>query len=409
MRPGAAVVLEGVSKSFRISRRRPGTGTLKSEIVDWLRGRRGAAWTNVAAIRAVSLAVGRGETLGLIGRNGSGKSTLLRLIAGIHRPDAGSVSVEGRVSTLIELGAGFHPEITGRENVVINGMILGLTRRQILDRYDAIVRFAELEPFMDAPVRTYSSGMYARLGFSVAVHVDPEILLVDEVLAVGDEAFLHKCKRKFDELRAAGKTIVLVTHDLTTVEQWCDRAAWLESGRLEAAGGSSKVVEAYRAFMSDREREGAREPGETPSGGGRRWGDRQIEITRVEILDREGKARLRFETGEAMRVVVSYRAPRRVEDIVFGVGLLRSDGLWCFGTNTAVEGFRLDPVSGEGSWEVSFPSLDLVEGRYTVDVAAHDRSGYAYDYHAGLHPFEVWSSKRWVGVFRPSADWKLPR
>src|ERR1700752_3976981 len=205
------------------------------------------------AVRDVSFTVAAGRTLGVIGRNGSGKSTMLKLVAGITKPTEGTVTVNGRVSALIELGAGFHPEISGRENVFINGIMLGLSTREISRRFDEIVEFAELQEFIDAPVKTYSSGMYMRLGFAVAIHVDPDILLVDEVLAVGDEGFTHKCLDKFSEFRRRGKTILLVTHSLGLVERFCDEAVWLDSGRVLAQGDPKRIVGAYLTDIEQRE------------------------------------------------------------------------------------------------------------------------------------------------------------
>jgi ABC-type polysaccharide/polyol phosphate transport system ATPase subunit len=205
------------------------------------------------ALSDVSFAVPSGSTFGVIGRNGSGKSTALKLVAGITKPTTGTVRVKGRISALIELGAGFHPEISGRENVFINGIMLGLSKREIEQRFDEIVDFAELRDFIDAPVKTYSSGMYMRLGFAVAIHVDPEVLLVDEVLAVGDEGFTHKCLDKFAEFRRRGRTILLVTHSLGLVERFCDEAVWLDSGRLCGEGDPRRVVDAYLAATEERE------------------------------------------------------------------------------------------------------------------------------------------------------------
>ncbi len=193
----------------------------------------------------MSFNVPAGRTYGIIGRNGSGKSTALKLVAGITKPTTGTVKVEGRISALIELGAGFHPEISGRENVFINGIMLGLTKREVARRFDEIVEFAELQEFIDAPVKTYSSGMYMRLGFAVAIHVDPDVLLVDEVLAVGDEGFTHKCLDKFGEFKRRGKTILLVTHSLNLVERFCDEALWLDSGKVRGSGDPKRVVGAY--------------------------------------------------------------------------------------------------------------------------------------------------------------------
>src|SRR6187200_3454427 len=205
------------------------------------------------AVRDVSFTVPAGRTLGVIGRNGSGKSTMLKLVAGITKPTTGSVTVNGRISALIELGAGFHPEISGRENVFINGIMLGLSKREVARRFDEIVEFAELEDFIDAPVKTYSSGMYMRLGFAVAIHVDPEVLLVDEVLAVGDEGFTHKCLDKFAEFKRRGKTILLVTHSLGMVERFCDEALWLDTGRIKGSGDPKRIVGAYVTYVEKRE------------------------------------------------------------------------------------------------------------------------------------------------------------
>jgi lipopolysaccharide transport system ATP-binding protein len=244
----AAILLERICKRFKKVVLRTGYTTMKTVLTHLCTGN-GAPVQYVEALRDVSLSVRRGATLGIIGRNGSGKSTLVRIIAGIYRPDAGRVITEGRVSALIELGAGFHPEFTGRENIYINGIILGLSKKEIRRRFDEIVHFAGLEEFIDSPVRTYSSGMYMRLGFSVAVHVDPDILLVDEVLAVGDEAFVRKCLEKMDEFKRQGKTIVVAGHDLLLVERWCDTAVLLEEGRVSAHGFPPEVVAAYRDSM----------------------------------------------------------------------------------------------------------------------------------------------------------------
>jgi ABC-type polysaccharide/polyol phosphate transport system ATPase subunit len=247
-----AVELEHVSKRFRKLVLRSGYTTLKSALTGFSR-RSAAPPEYVNAITDVSLSVPEGSTVGLVGPNGSGKSTLIRIIAGIYRADAGRVVTRGRVSALIELGAGFHPEFTGRENVYINGLILGLTVREVRQRFDEIVRFANLEEFIDTPLRTYSTGMYMRLGFSVAVHVDPDVLLVDEVLAVGDEAFVRKCLAKMDEFRRQGKTIVMATHDLAMVEHRCDAAFFLHHGQVAAHGDPQSVVAEYRRALAKNE------------------------------------------------------------------------------------------------------------------------------------------------------------
>src|SRR5687768_14946345 len=240
-----AIEVRGVRKTYpRYSRRRQ-FATLKSALLSGRVLHDLRPEETFDALKGVSFDVAAGKTFGIIGRNGSGKSTMLKLIAGIGRPSEGAVAVKGRVSALIELGAGFHPEISGRENVYINGMMLGLTKREIGARFDEIVSFAELQEFIDAPVKTYSSGMYMRLGFAVAIHVDPDVLLVDEVLAVGDEAFTHKCLDKFSEFRRRGRTVLLVTHSLDLVTRFCDDALWLDAGLAKMQGDPKRVVDAY--------------------------------------------------------------------------------------------------------------------------------------------------------------------
>ena len=241
----AVIQFEGVSKSFRrYSSRNP--TTLKSYLVRDFWQRRARSDEVTWAIRDVDFTVTQGSTVAIIGSNGSGKSTLLHLISGALQPTSGTVWVGGRLSALMELGAGFHPELTGRENVMVNGVILGLSKMEIRRRFEEIVKFAELEEFIDEPVRTYSTGMYMRLGFAIAVHVDPEILLIDEVLAVGDLQFVRKCHERMSQFKREGKTIVMVTHDLAMVESWCDQAIWLDEGRIRFCGEPKQTVELYR-------------------------------------------------------------------------------------------------------------------------------------------------------------------
>ena len=303
----------------------------------------------------MSFDVPAGKTFGIVGRNGSGKSTMLKLIAGIGRPTDGTVAVKGRVSALIELGAGFHPEISGRENVYINGMMLGLTKREVAARFEEIVAFAELEDFIDAPVKTYSSGMYMRLGFAVAIHVDPDVLLVDEVLAVGDEAFTHKCLDKFAEFRRRGRTVLLVTHSLDLVTRFCDEALWLDGGVARMQGDPKRVVDAYLLDVAgvenqtlDEERSGAihasRRP--APPGAARhdlpadiswavegRWGSREVEIRAVAFAASGHPAHV-FHSGDPIHIRLQVRARETVTDLVFGVAIFNADGVCCYGTNT---------------------------------------------------------------------------
>ena len=370
------------------------------------------------ALNDVSFTVPKGATFGVVGRNGSGKSTALKLVAGITKPTSGTVAVDGRVSALIELGAGFHPEISGRENVFINGIMLGLTKREIMARFDEIVDFAELTEFIDAPVKTYSSGMYMRLGFAVAIHVDPEVLLVDEVLAVGDEGFTHKCLDKFGEFKRRGKTILLVTHSLGLVERFCDEALWLDGGVKKAEGDPQRVVGSYvtdvarqeeRFLMAGDEKAlkavSASHVSDMNQASEGRWGSGGVEITSVAFQDASGMATQVFHTGESMRVVLVVKASVPVRDFVFGIGVYLPDGLLVYGTNTDIEEMESDRIEGEAQVTLQIDSLDLVEGTYKLDVAVHKRDGAPYDYHRLLHTFRVKSRIKDSGIYRPKHRW----
>ena len=446
----AAVELDGVAKEYR--RYGPGrrAGTLKSALLGG--GLRDLAPREILrAVDGVSLRIPRGAAFGIVGRNGSGKSTLLKLMAGITRPTAGSLKVHGRVSALIELGAGFHPEISGRENVFINGVMLGLTRREIARRFDEIVEFAEMEDFIDAPVRTYSSGMYMRLGFAVAVHVDADVLLVDEVLAVGDERFSLKCLDKFAEYKRRGKTTVLVTHGLDVVERFCDEALWLDAGRVRTSGDPRRVLHAYRGDVeteeehelaaadekarqtvdagsgvgADREEpadaSAAAEPAEAPAepppedeaeedpedmfqAAAGRWGDGPVRIDDVRLEGESGAAHL-FQSGARLAIRMRITAPEEVTDFVFGISIFNAAGVCCYGTNTDIERYRPVALSGAGEVVFVIDSLDLVEGTYKLDVAAHRRDGVQYDYHRLLYTFRVKSQTRDAGIYRPAHSW----
>jgi ABC-type polysaccharide/polyol phosphate transport system ATPase subunit len=369
-----------------------------------------------------------------MGRNGSGKSTALKLVAGITKPTSGSVRVEGRISALIELGAGFHPEISGRENVFINGIMLGLTKREIQERFDEIVDFAELREFIDAPVKTYSSGMYMRLGFAVAINVNPDVLLVDEVLAVGDEGFTHKCLDKFAEFKRSNKTILLVTHSLNLIERFCDEALWLDNGHAMSHGDPKRVVGAYLTKVEEGEEKllaqttaravesASRGPGgqdgldqtaEQPidptsnmfQATEGRWGSREVEITDVAFLDREGRPSFVFHSGDPIAVRIKLRAVQPVSDFVFGFGLFNADGVCCYGTNTYLEELTPQRLSGEAEATFAIESLDLVEGTYKVDIAVHKIDGFPYDYHRLLYTFRVKSRIHDVGIYRPRHQW----
>jgi len=428
----AAIVLAHVSKIYRRYSGRQ-FSTLKSALLSGNIVRNLRPSETFPALTDVSFAVPKGSTFGVVGRNGSGKSTALKLVAGITKPTSGTVEVHGRISALIELGAGFHPEISGRENVFINGIMLGLSKREIQKRFDEIVEFAELEDFIDAPVKTYSSGMYMRLGFSVAIHVDPDVLLVDEVLAVGDEGFTHKCLDKFGEFKRRGKTILLVTHSLSLVERFCDEAIWLDGGRKRAEGDPKRVVGAYitdverqeEKFLAStdaRAREEAGEITEKPEvgpldagdaaanmfqAGEGRWGSGGVEIGDVRFLNDQDEATHVFHTGEAMTLSFTATARRPVNDFVFGVGIFNAEGVCVYGTNTHIEDHIGDQLEGRAEVRLDLESLDLVEGTYKMDVAVHRVDGAPYDYHRLLYTFRVKSRVKDTGVYRPRHRWQF--
>jgi len=437
----AAIELTNVSKIYRRYGGRQ-FSTLKSALLQRSVLRDLQPSETFPALTGVSFTVPKGSTYGVIGRNGSGKSTALKLVAGITRPTSGTVRVDGRISALIELGAGFHPEISGRENVFINGIMLGLTKRQIHERFDEIVDFAELREFIDAPVKSYSSGMYMRLGFAVAIHVDPDVLLVDEVLAVGDEGFTHKCLDKFAEFRRRGKTILLVTHSLNLVERFCDQALWLDSGHAMIHGDPKRVVGAYLTKVEEGEEallasttaraveEASHGQGEEGPEGrdGRegtlvdhpadptsnmfqategRWGSRDVEITEVTFLDEAGQPSFVFHSGDPLSIRVKVRAAQPTDDFVFGIGLFNAEGVCCYGTNTYLEDMNPQRLSGDADATFAIDSLDLVEGTYKVDVAVHKRDGFPYDYHRLLYTFRVKSRVHDVGIYRPRHRWSF--
>ncbi len=371
----------------------------------------------VHALDDVSFDVETGITFGVIGQNGSGKSTLLKVVAGIAKPTSGKVVVHGKVSALIELGAGFHPEITGRENIFINGIMLGLSKKQIQEKYEGIVRFAELEEFIEAPVKTYSSGMYMRLGFSIAINVNPDVLLVDEVLAVGDASFVPKCLDRIDDFRRRKKTILFVSHDLSTVEKICDRVAWLKNGRVQTIGEPRRVIDAYLQDVAEkaedefeiRQQETKQEEHfeETDERRENRWGKRELEIKKVRMKGLDGKEKHVFSPDEGMVIEMEVEAYSRIKDFVFGIGIFNSQGITVYGTNTLLEDFYSVEAYGQGKVTCRLERLSLVNGTYYLDVAIHKRDGYPYDYHKSLYSFLVSSRLKDGGIFRPEHTWEF--
>ena len=388
-----AVRVEGVSKKFRLYQER--NQSLKAAM---MRGGR-ATYDEFWALKQVSFEIPRGGTFGLIGQNGSGKSTLLKCMAKILRPDEGAIAVKGKISALLELGAGFHQELSGRDNVYLNGSILGLSRKQIDRTFDEIVDFAGLDQFIDTPVKNYSSGMYVRLGFSVAINVNPDVLLVDEVLAVGDEAFQRKCDEKFADMRDAGKTIVVVSHSLPTVRTMCDEAAWLEHGVVKEIGSPATLIEKYV--------ENTHTERVSTEGGGSRWGAGTGRIERVELLDAEGRPTLRVRAGAPMTFRFHYATDEPLPRPVLGFGLHRIDGAHATGVNSR-EACLPEHLDGRGHFDFAVEKLLLLPGSYDVTVSLMDHANlHTWDYRTKALRFDVAPGRprEAEGIFAIDGTW----
>lgn len=435
MKRGNAIEVHDIHKAFKLYSDRG--HTLKEALFFRKRNK----YELRSVINGISFSVKEGEAIGLIGHNGCGKSTTLKMLTRIMYPDSGSIEMRGRVSSLIELGAGFHPEMTGRENIYINASIFGLTKKEIDARLEDIIAFSELEEYIDNPVRTYSSGMYMRLAFAVAINVDADILLVDEILAVGDAGFQAKCFNRLKEIKASGATIVIVSHSLGQIEQICERSLWIHEGVIKAEGRPRDVHPLYMEYMANKQQEMAEKEAERQEKkkedeaantktkqpveikpeeesqndkqkdtikDGKRWGNGKGKITKVEMChfdtNKKGKS---FTTGSKVKIVISYNMKENIEDADVGIGIFRVDGVHCYGTNTRID--RLDEYSlnGEGTVEVVIDSLDLIAGGYTLDVAVETSGGIAIDYWREAVSFEMYSKIGDVGVARLNHSWTI--
>lgn len=382
----ATVRFDNVSKKFTLRHER--ARSFQEAALAFLHGRDNSR-EDLWALKDVSFAVERGKTVGIIGPNGSGKSTVLKLITRILEPTSGQVVVQGRVSALIELGAGFHPDLTGRENVYLNGSLLGFSRNEMKAKFDRIVEFSELEKFIDVPIKHYSSGMHMRLGFAVAIHVDPNVLLIDEILAVGDQAFQNKCLGKIGELKSQGVTIVFVSHDLESVRNLCPSAIWLENGVIQESGTTGRVIDSYLNNVTALTE--ARLSRERPTRDKEnRWGSGEIEITEVRFLDAQGRERRAFKTGEKMVVRLRYQAHTEVQQPVFGLAIYGSDGVQINGPNTKLSDYTVESVEGAGEIDYIVELLPLLEGSYELSAVVYDQDGlHAYDHQHRMHTFII--------------------
>jgi len=389
-----AVVVEHVGKTFRLAHAVP--ADLKGRMLGLLGGTR-VSYEPLVALDDVSLQVQPGEMVGLVGANGSGKSTLLQVIAGIYTPDSGRVEIRGRLSALLELGAGFSRDLTGRDNVFLNGALLGFSRDELRRRFDEIVAFAEVERFIDMPLSAWSSGMQMRLAFATAVHLDPEVLVLDEILAVGDDAFQRKCLRRVREIRAAGAAVLFVSHDLVSLEHVCDRAVLLQGGRVVTEGPPASVISTYRAM------------GAVSRTGERRWGSGHVRITGV-TTSRGAITTSTFRTGDPLTIAIELETPAPVEQPVVGVAVRHQDGMLVSGPNSKMARAPIAVLHGRQRVTLDIPALTLLPGGYVIAVSVYDATLVtAFDHWEGcatLAVLEDGTDERF-GVVTLGATWTI--
>ena len=400
------VRFENVGKRFAFTKETP-QSVLETFISFFSRSKQKSD-RDLWALRDVSFEVMPGQGFGFIGRNGCGKSTLLKLITQILRPNEGRIVVHGRVGALLELGAGFHQDLTGRENIFLNAAVVGLSEAETKAKFESIVAFSELGDFIDMPVKHYSSGMYMRLGFSVAIHIRPDILIVDEILAVGDQAFQAKCIDAIIDLKRRGTTIIIVSHNINMIRTLCSHLVWLEKGKVVAAGPTDEIAPQYIEFSY------AREGRQLKIVDFERRGDQTIELTAVRLLDSTGNAQQVFQTGDALTIEMAYFAHRPVPNPEFGLAIHRQDGVHVNGPNTQLAGLDVGTITGAGVIRYEIKSLALLPARYLITAAIHDsRFPHCYDLHKeaymlrvvpggtreinGLVEFSaIWSHHKWV-------------
>ncbi|MGZ9586213.1 ABC transporter ATP-binding protein [Paenibacillus marinisediminis] len=412
------IKISNVSKKFTLHKEK--NVTLKEKLIYRNRSSVEEFW----ALDNVSCNIKKGTTVGLIGRNGSGKSTLLKLMTRIIYPTSGDIETNGRVSSLLELGAGFHPDFSGRENIYMNASILGFTKREIDERFNDIIEFSELEEFIDNPLRSYSSGMYMRLAFSVAISVDPDILLIDEVLSVGDSSFQKKCINKLKQLKMEKKTIVIVSHDNFTMETLCDEIIWLNKGKIVQFGEARTVVNEYMDFLAKEdgkrltEKSSVQQPDQIelvvdePTFEertlGSRWGNQKVAISNVRMFNAQGEDSRLFPSGNKMSITFDFELNQDIgKDLVFGFGIMTMDGRDCYGSNTYnsdVIYFKDEP---KGRVTINISELNLMGGNYLINIAAHQVNGTSYDYHYGCYEIQVISTDRGIGICQLKHSWDI--
>jgi len=412
-----AIEVKNVTKKFKIYQDKG--KMLKEKAINWKRNRYAERWV----LKGISFSVKKGEAIGLIGHNGCGKSTTLKLLTRIMYPDSGSIEISGRVSSLLELGAGFHPDLSGRENIYINASIFGMSRKEIDNRIDDIIEFSELREYIDNPVRTYSSGMYMRLAFSVAINVDAEVLLIDEILAVGDVNFQSKCINRLMEIKHQGTTIVLVSHSTAQIEQICNRSIWIQDGLIVADGDAHTVDDEYLKFMGEQRKEKSqainkvkvftsncessgseiRSKGNIKESNHRGTGE--VKIISVKSLNTNNEEASVFSTEDPIIFEIAYEVKKAVEDALIGVSVFRSDGVRCYGTNTKVDGMAGFTISKDGRTNYMIDEGQLLEGKYFLDVCIAIKNDDMVDYCSNVCEFEVYNRNKDIGIIRMSHTW----
>ena len=358
------------------------------------------------ALKDVTFEVKRGEALGVIGPNGAGKTTLLKILCGVTEKTRGELFLDGQIAPLIELGAGFHPELTGGENIYFNAMILGLRKHEIKRRFDEVVQFAGLEKFIDTPFKRYSSGMKVRLGFAIAVYSDPEILLIDEVLSVGDMSFRRKCLKKISELRRKGKTIIFISHNLNAVDGSCNRAIFLNNGEINAEGETTQVITTYQNFVNEQMKKGVKREYGLPTD----FSSKEADITGVQFFDKNNEEKATFSTGEKMVIRVSYFTPQRINKPVFSFGIYLFDGQACCVERTKYHGIEVDFIEGYGSFEIEIERIQLIAGIYTFGVIIYDSNLSLPYVNRRQDRFRVESYMPDTGdncIFHPIVKWRV--
>lgn len=423
MQPENAIEVRDLKKKFKVYYDKG--NSLKEKILFRNRNKYEERWV----LNGISFNVKKGEAIGLIGHNGCGKSTTLKLLNRIIYPTSGEIEMQGRVSSLIELGAGFHPDMSGRENIYINASIFGLTKKEIDERIDDIIAFSELEDFMDNPVRTYSSGMYMRLAFAVAINVDADILLIDEILAVGDANFQAKCFNKLREIKGKGVTIVIVSHSLGQIEQICDRSIWIDKGLIREEGRPRQVHPLYMDYMADNslssekmEKEIAVETVKEEfqevrndaaveninyENDSRDIGNLDVKIIDVKLIDlKTGKKSQKFQIGDTIELRVGYeRKSKEIKESEFGIHIFRNDGVDCYGTNTFIDKVNNVKLKDKGEISVIIGPIYLLQGSYKIDVAFHNDTGKTYNHRYNAIMFEIKSYYDEVGIVRIKHKW----